>query len=64
MNDDFKEYLRSRGINPDRVLVSGRRVDGSPHGVTIELADGKPRYFPGPFQSVRYRDQIAITRWG
>jgi hypothetical protein len=62
MSPALREKLIALGWKPERVTW-GRRVSGSPHGMTLER-DGKERYHLGPFVPVHAGDQSAIVRWG
>ena len=62
MSSALREKLLALGWKPERVTW-GRRVDGSPHGMTLER-NGVERYHLGPFVPVHAGDQSAIVRWG
>ena len=62
MSPALREKLIAKGWKPERVLW-GRRVNGSPHGMTLER-DGVERYYSGPFVPVHADGQSAIVRWG
>jgi hypothetical protein len=62
MSPALREKLLALGWKPERVTW-GRRIDGSPHGMTLER-DGVERYHLGPFVPVHAGDQSAIVRWG
>jgi hypothetical protein len=62
MTSALRDALTAKGWDPQRVTW-GRRVSGSPHGVTLER-NGVETYHQGPFVAI-YRDgQSAIVRWG
>lgn len=58
----LREKLIAKGWKPENVCW-GRRVNGSPHGITLER-DGVKSYHAGPFVAIREGDQSAIVRWG
>ncbi len=62
MTPALREKLISKGWKPECVAW-GRRVSGSPHGMTLER-EGVERYYSGPFVPVHAGDQSAIVRWG
>ena len=67
MSQALREKLQQYGWNPERIErdgIWGTRVSGSPHHLTLRGADGKDRYYSGPFVSVRAGDQVAIVRFG
>jgi hypothetical protein len=61
MSPALREALIAKGWNPDNVCW-GRRVSGSPHGMTLER-DGVERYHSGPFVPIHADGQSAIVRW-
>jgi hypothetical protein len=62
MSPALRDALIAKGWKPERVTW-GRRVSGSPHGMTLER-NGVEKYYPGPFVSVQRDGQSAIVRWG
>lgn len=66
MNQKLHERLINLKWSEDKIskMVWGTRLEGDPHGVLIEHADGRTRYYPGPFTSVKEDGQIAIVRFG
>lgn len=67
MSQALREELQSKGWDAEcieREGIWGTRVSGSPHHLALRGADGKDRYYIGPFVSIRGGDQAAIVRFG